>query len=193
MKRFISMLLVVSATMIFFACQGESPTDPGVSPDNQTNASLESASLAKMKTLFTGTCNFVKNINPGTTTVLPNGKTLIEGMMVEWYDEASDPRVTGRTIWYANQLLNEDGTGIYWGTAELIVDNNGGKWEMVWGGKLTSEAAVAPAVGVGVDGDVKGLAAKWTYTMTFANGFFYVTEGFIIGQNKPMVISGLNN
>ena len=190
MKRFISMFLVIGTAMIFFACQGDSLTDPGLSQSaDQTDQAP--TSLAQFKTPFTGTCNFVKDIDPGTATVLPNGKTLVEGIVSEWYDEASDPRVTGRTIWSFSMLLNEDGTGKLWGTAELIVDNNGGKWKTAYKGELTAEGAFAPVVGVGVEGDVKGLTEKWDYTMIYANGFFYVTEGFIIGHKKPLVISGL--
>lgn len=178
MRRLSMMFLVIGTIIIFFGCSGDYLTGPEVDQIEQ-----EPESLAKlMKTHFTGTCNFVKDIDPGTTTVLPNGQTLIEGMKAEWYDEATDPRVTGRTIWTVNQLVNKDGTSKMWGTAELIVDDNGGKWEMKYKGEITAEGAEAPAIGYGVEGDVKGLKAKWNYKLVFAEGFFYKTKGFILGK-----------
>jgi len=179
-----SIFLLIIFTMLFFSCQGEYLVEPEASPDVQSSASLERASgpLAKFKTKFTGTCNFVAPIDPGTTTTLPNGKTLIEGFRAEWYDEASDPRVTGKTFWDANQLLDESGNGKYWGTTELIVDNDGGKWKMEWGGSLTNGGTVgiAKVLGTGIEGDVKGLTARWIYKIDVSIGFFYKTEGFII-------------
>lgn len=189
MKHFIIFSIIFSG-LLLFSCQ-ENPIEPQANPDFQSTASLDRGPLAQLKTPFTGTCNFVAPIDPGTTTVLPNGKTLIEGFVVEWYDEASDSRVTGKTIWYANELLDENGNGKYWGTTELFVDNGGGKWEMIWGGNLTNNGTVgvATAIGTGVEGDVKGLTAKWIYKIDVSVGFFYTTEGFIIENNGPLALN----
>ncbi len=189
MKHFIIFSIIFSG-LLLFSCQ-ENPIEPQVGSDIQSSASLERAPLAKYKTPFTGTSNFVAIIDPGTTTVLPNGKSLIEGIRAEWYDEATDPRVTGKTFWYVNELLNEDGNGKYWGSAELIVDNNGGKWEIIWAGQLTNGGTVANATafGTGVEGDVKGLTAKWDYKLDLAVGFFYKTKGFIIENNGPFAVN----
>jgi len=178
MTRLIFSFFVIGTLMVFFGCSSDNVLDTERSEDNQVSTSL----AKRVKAKFTGTCNFVAPIAPGTTTVLPNGKTLIEGMVAEWYDEASDPRVTGKTIWYANQLLDEDGNGRYWGTTELIVDNDGGKWKMEWGGNLTNGGTVgiAKVFGTGIEGDVTGLTAKWIYKIDVSVGFFYKTEGFII-------------
>ncbi|MBL1215589.1 MAG: hypothetical protein HND52_19640 [Ignavibacteriae bacterium] len=175
MKRFRVLFFATCALLIFFGCTENNPIEPDVTKNDQPTEALEK----RCRTNFTGTCNFVRDIDPGTTTVLPNGKTLIRGIKSEWYDEASDPRVTGTTIWHFSMLLNEDGTGKSWGTAELIVDDNGGKWKMWFRGKVTPEGGVAPVYGVGVDGDVRGSFAKWKYTMILANGFFYTTKGKI--------------
>ncbi len=140
-------------------------------------------------TEFTGTSNFVVDIEPGTTTELPDGRILIDGQSAEWYDEATDWRVTGKTIWHVNWLMEvEANTAQIWGTAELFVDGDRGKWELSWQGYQTPTGdgfkVVVGAVGTGKEGEVKGLVATWTYTMNFdfnnpETSFFYATEGII--------------
>jgi uncharacterized protein (DUF2345 family) len=34
----------------------------------------------------------------GTIVTLPNGKTLIKGAKHTWYDDGSDPRITGKSV-----------------------------------------------------------------------------------------------
>jgi hypothetical protein len=187
MRRLIVMLLVIGINLIFFSCSGENPTEPEISQAPEISQVPEMSQMDQLTdplptecvTYFSGTSYPVAPINPGTTTVLPNGKTLLKGQVAEWYDNATDPRVTGQSIWTVNKLLDPDGTGIAWGNAELNVDNSGGKWKIVWWGCVSEVGVVAKAVGIGKKGAVRGLFAKWTYTMTFANGIFYVTEGYI--------------
>jgi hypothetical protein len=189
MKRLILMFLVIGTGLIFFGCSENNPSAPELNQNDQVTTSL-----AKAKTPFTGTSNFVQPLDPGTTTLLPNGKTLVKGELVEWYDEANDLRVTGQSIWYINSLTEEDGLSAkIWGKAEINVgvenpgDESRGKWEISWHGWVTPTGnethpftIVAEAVGTGKEGEVKGLVAKWTYTMDLENGFFYASEGFII-------------
>jgi len=180
MKRLIFVFLFIGTVLLYWGCAENNPMAPTSNQNDREVSSFEKLN----KTLFTGTCKFVKPIDPGTTTVLPNGQTLIEGMRAEWYDKASDPRVTGRSIWLGNQLIDRDGTVKYWGKAEIIVDKNGGKWEMCWHGNITGGIGVAKAFGIGVEGKVKGLFAKSTYTIDVTGGppptAYYVTEGFIL-------------
>ena len=104
--------------------------------------------------------------------------------------------VTGQSIWYANWLMEEEpNTAKIWGKAEIIVEGGGGRWELSWYGwrTPTGEAPfiewvspfklVVDAVGTGKEGAVKGLVAKWTYTMDFDGDFsslFYNSEGYIV-------------
>jgi len=197
MKHLSFVLVIIGAILIFFGCQQEGPVAPEANQNNDATISelnlneeeivlqlKESdetpAALERWRcTTFTGTCNYVQDIDPGIVTVLPNGKTLTKGSISEWYDSASDSRVTGQTIWYVNSLLDPDGTGKMWGKTDLNVDISGGQWKMYWWGELTSEGAKATVVGIGKKGTVKGLFAKWKYTLVFTNGFFYTFEGKI--------------
>ena len=123
---------------------------------------------------FQGTCTFVSPV-PNT-----------------WYDETDDWRTTGTTIW------DQPDTAVFAGTAELIVDpentdgESRGKWEMTWEGSMTPSSdgmiLVANAEGTGIEGEVNGLKASWTYTMTYDgewppnppnSTFYYVIEGTI--------------
>ena len=177
MKNLVISFLFIGATLLYFGCDEGNP----VAPD-QNQIELETTSLEKWnRTPFTGTCTFVEDIDPGKTTVLQNGKTLIKGIKSVWYNDGSDPRVNGKSIWHFSMLLNEDGTGRSWGTAELIVDNNGGKWKKWFVGKITPEGGSAPTFGIGVKGDVKGLFAKWNYNILFSDGF-YTIKGTIAGR-----------
>jgi len=136
----------------------------------------------KQVTQFSGDSKFTAGGSKGTTTSLPNGQKVIRGRSSKYFDKATDSRVTGVSIWYVDSINNEDGSMKYWGTAELIVDNNGGKWEMTWSGEKSSDGgAIAYVLGTGKEGAVKGLDAKWTYIRKPGESGFYRTEGFIIG------------
>lgn len=107
----------------------------------------------------------------GIEKLLPNGKKLLKGQTVVWYDNADSPLVTGQNTFYVKQKTEVDGTFKYWGKAEIIVDGGLGTWDMTWHGYLTftpiGPQLIAEAVGQGKSGEVKGMVAKWTYTFVF--------------------------
>lgn len=197
MKHPTFVFLVFSAVLVFFGCQQQGPVSPKATQNNETTISEPNlneeeivlqlkerdetpAALERWRcTTFTGMDTFVQDIDPGIVTVLPNGKTLTKGKIAEWYESASDPRVTGQSIWYINSLVDPDGTMKLWGKSDLNVENNGGQWKTMWWGKTVDGGLKATVIGIGKKGAVKGLFAKWKYTMVFANGFFYTFEGKI--------------
>lgn len=159
MKRFLSVFLLTGAFVLFYSCEHNSPLAPDLSESNQS-VEAESKIACKKKgiTKFTGTSKPVQPLAPGTMTVTKSGIIKVKGQINEWYDEATDPRVTGQSIWVINQKINPDGTGKVWGTAEINVDNAEcvGKWKIKWTGKLSPEGLIARAVGHGKEGDEKG-------------------------------------
>ncbi|MEN8156775.1 MAG: hypothetical protein ABFS10_07485 [Bacteroidota bacterium] len=184
MKRLNLLGLVIGAAILFSGCAKEDFSPPGSDPADQATPSLKAA---KKATSFTGVC-IPTDIpgDPGILKPLPNGKALLRGFMSVWYDDATDPLVTGQTTWYAKEKDEADGSFTYWGKAELLVDEDLGKWDMSWkgnGGPVLNEAGdvigldlVAYVVGQGKEGAVKGLVAKWTYTMHWD---FAVPETFV--------------
>ena len=189
MKRLILMFLV-GVSIIFFGCSKDNSLAPGVAQNDQTIASLKAA---KVKTEFTGICTPVLQLfDPGTSTVLPNGKIKVTGMVADWYDAASDPLVTGTSIWYENWLFEADGSSAkIWGKADLNLDI-GGTWKISWYGSITAEegytlfdpshpfTAVVYATGTGKTGAVKGMVAHSTYRFDFDGSpetFFWSLTG----------------
>jgi hypothetical protein len=180
MKYFKLMIWVMAIAMIFFSCSKDNT--PTIN-DNVTNSFKAQA----LTTDFTGTSIPVSPSPPGSSD--PN----------VWYDEAIDA-VTGITIWVTEGLEPQfDGTINLWGTTELFVGaetyaevangNYDGKWEMKWYGTQTFDdpnnpetspfVILAYAVGVGTEGNVKGMFAEWTYTMDILEGFFYTSQGYV--------------
>ena len=200
MRHLTFVLMLIGAVLIFFGCQQEGPVAPMENQNNdaaisELNLNEEDIVLQLKEsdetpvalerwtcTSFTGIDNFVQDIDPGTVTVLPNGKTLTKGQIAEWYESASDPRVTGQSIWHINSLADPDGTMKFWGKTEINVEDNGGQWKTVWFGGTVDGGLKATAVGIGKKGAVKGMFAKWNYSMVFANGFFYTFEGKIFSR-----------
>lgn len=151
--------------------------------------------MADCKQSFTGTSIFKANIESGIVTVMEDGRTLITGFKAEWYDSTNVVLVTGKSIWTVNWLKGPDGTAQLWASAEIYVDSGRGKWELTWTGKRipsdtssfvemkTPFRVEGDAIGKGVDGEVLGMEAKWTYTMDF-NGnpstLFYRSGGYIV-------------
>lgn len=163
-----------------------------------TLSNPEIKTLKKEQISFTGTSNPAGNPEEkGTTIKLPNGITQVIESIVEWYDKATDWRVSGKSFWYINSLTEEDGLKAkMWGKAEIIVDGekpgdkSRGKWELSWFGRIIPKqeppynekspfTIIAEAVGTGKEGEVKDLVAKWTYTFDSDLGYFYNTIGFI--------------
>lgn len=177
MKRSILMFLVIGTAIIFFGCSDNNVTAP---ESNQ---------------LFAGTCIWIADIDAGITTVLPDGRTLITEQTSEWYDSTNVGMTTGQSFWNVNWLIEEDGNAQLWGTSELLADGGSGKWELTWSGTRTPTSGGSfiewespfrievDGVGNGIEGDVNGLEAIWTYTMDFDGNFntlFYISEGYII-------------
>lgn len=185
MKRLNIMFLIIGVAIVFSGCAKDDFTTPGLDQNDlvtgQKKGFVNSAATNKVQ--FSGECIFDEDGEPGTAKILPNGKTLVKGFTTIWHDYADDWRVTGRTIWHVNQKIEEDGTFYYWGKAELIVDGikegdaPRGKWQMTWRGYLNADGLVAEAVGQGKEGEVKGMVAKWVYTMDF-DTFSYNFEGY---------------
>ena len=161
-------------------------------------STLSKPEFKKKQISFTGTSTPTNNPEEkGTTIKLPNGKTQVIDSVVEWYDKATDWRVTGKSFWYTNSVTEEDGLQAkIWGKGELIVDGEKpgdktrGKWELSWFGKLIPKeeppynekspfTIVAEVAGTGKEGEVKDLVAKWTYTFDSDIGYFYNSKGFI--------------
>jgi len=173
MKRLNLMFWIIGVSIIFWGCSH------GLSQSDQVTNSLKSAKTPI--TEFSGISTPVAVPEPGTKTVLPNGKTIITDMIAEWYDDADpdDENVTGQSIWYENWMIEADGSSAHvWGEADVNLDN-GGTWKISWHGTITAYegktlydqtnpfTAVAHAKGTGKTGDVKGMVADWTYTMDF--------------------------
>ncbi len=171
MKRSILMLLVIGVAMIFFGCE---KMDPLV-PDSNADQEITSLKAAKVKGTFAGICTPTAPPNPGDNA---------------WHDETGDWRTTGTTIWTQPDPAAFEGTAVLILDAKDKNDSPAGKWEMTWSGGLTPTddgvLIVAEAMGTGVEGYVKGMKAKWSYTMTYVGNdfpnpenptFFYVIEG----------------
>ena len=177
MKRFIIVSFVIGLTISYLNCSGDN------------------SKTTDCKQLFTGTSIYKSNINPGVVTLLDDGRTLITGQKAEWYDSTDVGLVTGKSIWTVNLLKEPDGNAQLWGPAEILVDEGRGKWELKWIAKIIPSDTSAfiemqspfkvecDAVGKGVEGEVMGMEAKWTYTMDFDGNpstFLYKSEGYII-------------
>lgn len=180
MKNLILIFLFFGIAMLYIGCSDNNPSAPNLSQDDQVTTSLSKV------TGFTSTSTLQEGLESPTITPLPGGRTLAEGNKTRWRDAATDPRVTGDAYWTTNSRVNKFGRGITWGTCELFVDNDGGKWEITWEGIVEGSPATGDlyirgvAKGVGVEGDVEGLTAKWFYILDLANvGFYYTSEGFI--------------
>lgn len=180
MKKNIFIYLIIGVAFLFFGC-----TEDSILVDEMNQKNDEIISSKVERTEFTGTCNWVSDEYEGEMKELPFFMELLKGQSSYWYDEANDPRVTGITFWTVNYKQHKNGDRTYWGKAELVVDDDGGIWEMSWHGWWTwtdgVPEIVVDATGVGKEGAVKGLFAKWTYTFNFG-GFYYMTEGYIQGK-----------
>ncbi len=178
MKHSNLMLLIIGVAIIFFGCSKDDFLAPELSQNDQGTVSLKSAKTPFIE--FSGvTTPVLQLFDPGISTVLPNGKTKVTGMVADWYDAASDPLVTGTSIWYENWLFEADGSSAkIWGKADLNLDI-GGTWKISWHGTVTAYegytlfdpthpfTAVCYAVGTGKTGAVKGMVAHTTYTFDF--------------------------
>ncbi len=173
------MFLIFGTAIIVFGCEKSEKNEPEFPGLSKSDLGIAAMKSAKVKRTFEGKCTPVE----------------MTAEINKWYDATDDWRVTGTTIW----VTAADG---FYGTSELFVDarnphdENRGKWEIEWKGEITfsedgkGALVVATAVGKGVEGKVKGMKAKWTYTMNYVGDlsnfpdptnptFFYLIEGNI--------------
>ena len=183
MKRLNLLLLVFGAAIIFFGCEKMDPIVPDAI-DDQEITSLKSAII---KTPFNGNCTFLAELDPGTDTPLPNGMTLRTGIVSQWKDNSDDPLVAGVSTWTMNWMIEKDGISArMWGTAEIVLDEDRGKWELSFHGKI-NKTKVGMKIkdicfGEGIEGEVEGLTAKWQHEMDYDFSdpltFIYYFNGF---------------
>ena len=177
------LMYLFGVTFLLFGCTEDTLFDSNLDQIDQKKTSVKME-----KTPFTGTSKFFAPGESGKVTLLPNGKVLVKGATVVFYEEATDWRVTGKSFWYINQKVELDGVVKFWGKSYIIVadendeDGSRGRWEVSWHGYITQYGIEAEAVGTGKDGEVKGLTAKWSYTMDFNDGYYKFT-GYVQGKN----------
>ncbi len=177
MKKFI--LLFLGVALLLSGCSKDECTAPEASD-------------------FSGTSSWVADVDPGTVTVLDDGRFLIEDQIGEWYDSSGNKLVTGKSVWVVNWLIEPDWSSAkMWGTAEIYTGlesggspgNAEGVWELTYDADLT-EGVFDPEIGFlsqgkifvtangkGKSGVVEGKLATWTYTMDISKGFVYHLTG----------------
>lgn len=175
MKRLTVVFLFFVTFTVFFGCSKNNPIAP-----EQNQRDLATASLAKKVVIpFYGEEKFVATLDPGTWTPLPNGLSLAKGGMFEYYDEASDPRVTGKLIFTINGVFDNTFSGKFKGTGELTT-KIGGSWDMkIVGERIATKGSFAKVVGHG-KGVLEGLIAHWKYTRLEPEKDDFTFEGFIV-------------
>jgi len=175
MKRLNLMFLIVGTTLFFFGCSKDKPSATELIHNEQKTSSLAKRSVVS----FNGEEKFIAMHNPGTWTALPNGLSLAKGGVYEYYDEASDPRVTGKLVLYVNGVFDNTFSGKFSGTGELTTDIGGG-WDLkIVGERIATEGSFADAIGHG-KGIFEGLVAHWTYERLEPEKDDFTFEGFII-------------
>lgn len=158
----IKIILLLTLFALALGCNKENDMST-IEKDQDETTSLKAQGEV---TNFTGTSNPIDYPNPAGNY---------------WIDEATESMVSGVTLWEEVGAMDNK----FWGTAELFVGATEiggdyfGKWEMKWYGTATPPILLAYAVGVGTEGNVKGMFAEWTYTMDLTLGFYYETEGYI--------------
>ena len=162
----LNLLLLITVTSLFFFCCSKDDSAPDKNDQK------------RQATMFTGVEHPVQTLSNGTMTPLPSGLVLVEGGEWEYRDSASDPRVTGKSLFYASALFDTTFCGQFWGTAELIPDN-GGSWDMrCVGERSLTEGSLVEVIGYG-KGVLEGLTAIWTYKC-LPGETDYTIEGFIL-------------
>ncbi len=186
MKQSILMYLFIGVTFIFFGCTEDTLFD---SHFNQSDQEKNSTKKGNVTIEYKGECTPNISVLPVGPELI--GAQLLKGGIVTWYDNATDldgnpnPLLTGTTIWYVNEIPKKDGTSKFWGKAELLVGANNpddeylGKWDLTWHGYITpiyndgvqiGITADCDAVGIGKEGNVKGLVSKANYKMDYIFG-----------------------
>ena len=192
MKHSIFMNLILLVAILFFGCTEDNLLVSEFDQSSDATISLKKGNyddkLFKDGDNFEGVTRWYgdeSDHSPDFFKQLANGRILTKDEQTTWYDNASDERVKGISTWYVNKTTKKDVTK-FWGKAELLVDNGKGKWEMTWHGYITEvfdengtligNDLDCIAFGTGVDGEVKGLVAKWHYLM---EGRFYDSSSWV--------------
>ena len=180
MKRSIFIFLVIGITILFFGCSNDEPSAPELNQSDQVETCLP----RRMVTPFSGIEKFVAVLEQGTMIQLPNGMILARGHVTEYYDDASDSRVTGKFVCTATGIFDDTFSGPAWGAGVLTPDI-GGSWDIKMVAKISStEGNKVDAFGYG-KGAMKGLVAHWTYTSE-PGETDYTIEGFIVEHLKTI-------
>jgi hypothetical protein len=112
------------------------------------------------RTEYIGINTRLPPLDMGTWTY-PGGNVHMRGMVIQIYQEATDPRCTGLKTGIANANWDENMTGRVWGTARLVVDGGGGVWEGTFYGVIHADGSESVRATVhGIEGPVKGLKIK---------------------------------
>ena len=174
MKRLYLMFLFIVTGLIFFSCSTDNPTAPEMSQSDQFTAPLSK----KTTTYFSGASTNIGLLDPGKTTVLPNGRVQIRGLIVQTEDILTDSRLSGIVTWVVHMNIYPDGSDKRWGSGELIIPNMG-KWDMTYKGWFIPGEGLTYEVDGHGKGELQGLKAHWTYFLLNPPGVFDV-QGYII-------------
>jgi hypothetical protein len=112
MKFLYLLFLLLGTSLFLFNC-------------SEDNSVPDTNDQKRQATMFTGVEYPVQTFSNGTLMPLPSGLILVEGGEWEYRDSTSDPRVTGKSLFYASALFDTTFSGQFWGTAELIPNNGG--------------------------------------------------------------------
>jgi hypothetical protein len=112
---------------------------------------------------FTGTEGPGTVLDGGIWTFLHNGSVHVRGMMTEYEESATDPRMSGLNTAVMNANWGPDFAGPMWGTSESVLPASpdcpgGGVWQGTWTGTAYADGSFSyRAVGRGIAGCVAGL------------------------------------
>jgi len=151
-------------------------------------ASALPAQAEAVKTEFTGSSALMGLIDPGVETH-PDGNVHVRGLTLLYFDDLSDPRVSGFDTVVVNYNMRTVSppafiTGPMWGT--LHIENEGGYWDGTWTG-VRDEEGFAYLRGVAHGhGGYEGLKATYDLTRLSPdpNGSFDVTGTIIEPQGE---------
>ena len=116
-------------------------------------------------------------IDYGDWVELPSGNVHVRGMVSQYEEAASDPRMSGVAMVVMNANWGPDYAGPMWGTSELLVSDSegcegGGVWRATWTGTMNSDGSYSyRAVGKGVEGCVEGLHFSFIAANPGGGGF----------------------
>ena len=149
---------------------------------------------------YTGTLTWTGMLNPGTFECLngqPTGvpwyrpdlgpacspadcRVRIRGLVFQYRQETDDPRTTGVLTIVVNANLDQwPGSGPFWGTGRLEVDD-GGVWEGNWTGERALTTELTRAVMHGSGGAIQGLKSEALMTLTSKAPAVYSVTGTIL-------------